>query len=52
MVTLRTVQSFRRFRKIAKSDYYIGYICLSVYPFVRLSVCLHGTTRLPLDGFS
>jgi len=26
--------------------------CLSVRPSVRSSVCPHGTTRLPLDGFS
>ena len=35
---------FRRVRKIAKSDY-------ERISFV-MSVCPHGTTRLPLDGFS
>jgi len=34
---------FRRFGKIAKSDY-----CL---PLISPSVCPHGTTRLPLEGF-
>ena len=29
-----------------------GVLALSVCPFVRLSVRLHGTTRLPFDGFS
>jgi hypothetical protein len=36
---------FQCFRKIAESDY-------SVAISVRLSVHPHGTTRLPLDGFS
>jgi hypothetical protein len=31
-------------RKIANSDYQLGQVCLSVSP--------HGTTRLPMDGFS
>jgi hypothetical protein len=35
---------FRRFRKIAKSDYWLRHVC----PFI----CLHETTGLPLDGFS
>ena len=39
---------FRRVRKIAKSDYYLRHVCLSVC----LSVCPHGANRLPLDGFS
>jgi hypothetical protein len=39
---------FRRIRKIAKSDYLFLHVC----PSVRLSVCPHGTTRLPLDVFS
>jgi hypothetical protein len=34
---------FRRVRKIAKSDYR--------FRRARLSVCPHGTTRLPLDGY-
>jgi hypothetical protein len=34
----------RRVRKIAESDYSLRHVCLSVR--------LHGTTRLPLDGFS
>jgi hypothetical protein len=36
-----------RIRKIAKSNYYLRHACISVRP----SVCLHGTTWLPLDGF-
>ena len=43
---------FRRVRKIAKSDCWLRLLCLSVHPSVRLSVRPHGTTRLPLDGFS
>ena len=39
-----TTVIFRRFRKIAKSDYELRH--------VRSPVCPHGTTRLPLDGFS
>jgi len=35
---------FRRIRKIARSDYYLRHVCLSVRP--------HGTTRLSLEGFS
>jgi hypothetical protein len=35
---------FRRVRNIAKSDYQFRHACLSV--------CSHGTIRLPLDGFS
>jgi hypothetical protein len=34
---------FRRVRKYEKSDFQLRHI----YP----SVCPHGTTRLPLDGF-
>ena len=34
---------FRRFCKIAKSDYYLRHVCPSVLP--------HATTRLPVDGF-
>ena len=34
---------FRRVRKIAKSDYYLSHVYLSVRP----SVCLQETTRLP-----
>jgi hypothetical protein len=39
---------FRRSSMIAKGDYSIRHVCLSVC----LSVCTHETTRLPLDGFS
>jgi len=35
---------FSRFRKIAKSDYYLHHVRSSVYPL--------GPTRLTLDGFS
>jgi hypothetical protein len=35
---------FRRSRKIAKSYYYLHQVCPSVHP--------HGTTQLPLRGFS
>ena len=38
---------FRRVGKIAKRDYKLHHMCLSIHP----SVCPHGTTRLPLDGF-
>jgi len=41
----RTRVIFRRVRKIAKTT-------ISFVMSVRLSVCQHGTTRLPLDGFS
>jgi len=34
--------------KIAKMDYELHHVCLAVY----LSVCLCGTTQLPLDTFS
>jgi hypothetical protein len=37
----------RNFRKIAKSDSQLRPVCLSVHP----SVCLHGTSRFPLEGF-
>ena len=37
-----------RFRGIAKSDILLRHVC----PPVRPSVFPHGTTRLPLDGFS
>jgi hypothetical protein len=39
---------FRRFHKIAKSDCQLRHVRPSVCPSVRP----HGTTRLPLDGFS
>ena len=39
---------FRRVHKTAKSDYWLRRVCLSVRP----SVLSHGTTRLPMDGFS
>jgi len=38
---------FRRFHRIAKSEYCLRHVCLSVCP----SVCPHGTARLPLVGF-
>jgi hypothetical protein len=40
------VTYFRLVRKSAKSDYVPASVS------VRLSVCSHGTTRLPLDSFS
>jgi len=40
--------NFRCVRKIAKSDYKLHHVWLPV----RLSIFAHGTTRLPLDGFS
>jgi len=39
---------FRGVRKISKSDYWHRHICLSVRPSLRR----HGTSRLPMDGFS
>jgi hypothetical protein len=39
---------FRCVRRIAKSDYQFRHVCPSLCP----SVSPHGTTRLPLDGFS
>jgi len=39
---------FGRVRKLARSDFYFRYVCLSVC----LSVRPHGTTRLPLNGLS
>ena len=38
------LKHLRCFRKIAKDDYYLLHICLSV--------CRQGKTRLPLDGLS
>ena len=38
---------FRRVRKIAKSDYKLRRVCLSICS----SVCSHGSTRLPLEDF-
>jgi hypothetical protein len=38
---------FKHVRKIAESGYWLCHVCLSVC----LSMCLHGTTRLPYDGF-
>ena len=38
----------RRVRRITKNDYELRHDRRSVRPFVRT----HGTTRLPLDGFS
>ena len=38
---------FIRFRKIAKSCYYICHVCP-----VSPSVCPNGKTRLPLGGYS
>ena len=37
------LQFLGAFRNFAKSDYCLHQFCLSV--------CPHGTTRLPLDGF-
>jgi hypothetical protein len=37
-------QFFRRLRKIAKNDYWLRHVCPSV--------CRHGKTQFPLDGFS
>jgi hypothetical protein len=39
-----TTTLFWRFHKIAKTYYWLRHVCPSVRP--------HGTTRLPLDGFS
>jgi len=36
--------AIRRSRKITKSDYQLRHVCPSILP--------HGTTRLPIDGFS
>jgi len=44
--TVRSIWCCRRVRKIAKSDYLLRHIYLSV------RVCPHGTIRLPLDEFS
>jgi hypothetical protein len=43
---------FRRFRKIAKSEYQLRHFCPCIRVSVRPSVRHHGTTRLPLKGFS
>jgi len=40
---------FRCFHKIVESDCQLRHVCLSVCLSVRRP---HGTTRLPLDGFS
>jgi len=42
--TTKLVVDFRRVHKIAKSDYYIHLVCLSVFT--------QGTTLLPRDEFS
>ena len=55
-----TVITLRRVHRIAKRDYCLCHICLSVCLYVCLSVCPpvrpffppHATSRLPLDGFS
>jgi hypothetical protein len=39
---------FRRVGKVSKSDYQLRHFC----PCVRPYVLPHGTTRIPLDGFS
>jgi len=39
---------FRRSRNITKSDYQLRHVCPSICP----SILPHGTTRLPIDGFS
>ena len=36
-----------RNREIAKSDYELRHVCLSVHP----SIHSHGPTQLPLEGF-
>jgi hypothetical protein len=43
-LTKHFVSFFRLGSKIAKSHYQLHHVCLSVRP--------HGTTPLPLDGFS
>ena len=43
-----TLLIFRRVRKIAKIVSYLRHVYLSVRPYALP----HGTTRLPLDGFS
>jgi hypothetical protein len=40
----RMLDRFRRVRKTANSNYWLVLVCRSI--------CPHGTTRLPLDGFS
>jgi len=57
MVAMVFTAVFRRFSRIAKSDYYLRHISLSpflpsVRPSVRLNVPPHGTTLLPLDEIS
>ena len=42
----------RRIGKITTSDDLLWPICLPVLPFVRMSVCSHGRTQHPVDGFS
>jgi hypothetical protein len=44
--TFKSVFTFTRVRKIAENNYQLHHA--SVFP----SNCPHGTTRLPLDGFS
>ena len=44
-----SLTTFRRFRKIAKNDYWLRW---EVRPSARLPVCPHGTAWLPLDRFS
>jgi len=44
---------FMRVRKIAKNDYWLRHVCLSVRPSLCLFVCSpYEITRLPLDEFS
>jgi hypothetical protein len=43
----------RAFAKLRKADIsFVKSVYLSVHPSVCLSVCPHGKTRFPLDGFS
>ena len=42
---------FKRFRKTAKSDYYLRHFSLSVRSSVRLTVSPHGTNQRPLEDF-
>ena len=46
--TEMVIYVFRCVHKIEKNDYQLRHVC----PSVCLSVCQHGITRIPLDGFS
>jgi hypothetical protein len=52
MLDLSFSNLFRCVHKTAKSDYSLRLVRPSVPPFVLPSVFPHGTTLLPLDGFS